>query len=96
MATKFDRDESGGIVNPPIIQSYEQDIMSIAASGDQDRLNLAYEDYREAQEALVTRLEAIPDEDDNDDVVSSTRRQTSSPTGDEDTSSRSSSKKDDK
>lgn len=64
MAIKFDRDNDGNVVNPPVLSDHERRISEIAATGDQDRLNLAYEDYRTAQNDLVKRLEGARTTDD--------------------------------
>jgi hypothetical protein len=75
----FERNsDTGELINPPTIQSFEQDISTAAAEGDNDRLQLIYEDYRKAQDDLANRLDKR--ESERDDDTSATSRSDSSVT----------------
>lgn len=55
MASEFTKDDSGNVIDPPVIADQEQKIQVASASGDADAIQIAQDAYDVARQEVIDR-----------------------------------------
>lgn len=62
MAETYKVDESGGIIDPPIIQDHERRITDAQASGDDNLVHALHQKYHDERREIVDEIERADDQ----------------------------------